>query len=88
MRERIEVGLRDVFLVYDGTILELFDQSVMGSARYWVTMLKGVSIDDGMLRITSGDTTTRIYPFAPEQGPGVAALIAAMVADHQAPPPS
>lgn len=80
MTEPLEARLTDVLLRFDGTVLELFDRGVSGSARYHREFMPGLKLDSGILTINSPDKTYRVYGFSAEQQPALEELVAAALA--------
>lgn len=84
MPEPLEARLTDVLLRFDGTVLELFDRGVSGSARYHREFMPGLKLDGGVLTVNNPDKTYRVYGFSPEQGPALETLVAAALATRSA----
>ena len=75
----LEASLTDVYLQYQDPVLEVFDISQAGSARYHVLMLRGIAIDERYgLQIVNNDASMRYYGFSAEQRPWVEQVVAAV----------
>lgn len=80
MADPLEARLVDVLLSFDGTVLELFDRGVSGSARYHREFMPGLKLEGGVLTVNNPDQTYRVYSYSAEQEPALEALVAAALA--------
>ena len=80
MVERIEVRLRDTIATFDGTVFELFDIGLAGSARHHVALIGSLEIRDSSLWLTCQDTSIMSWPFDDGRRARVEQLVAAVTA--------
>jgi hypothetical protein len=80
MLDPVEARLSDVLLCFDRTVLELFDRSPAGSARYHREFMPKLQIDNGILTLIHPDKTYNVFGFSPEQQPALEQLTAAVAA--------
>jgi hypothetical protein len=80
----LQVRLRDVLVVFDGTVLEVFDGGTIGSARHHVALIAGLSIDRNFLKMICDDSSVLMWIFEDAQRADVQALVDAVAAARAA----